>query len=335
MPTLDIFDDPAFGVTSLTAAINEHVEGQEIPNDPFTDLFRPGEEGITTTSIVIESEGDLVRLIEAKDRGAPGQVVTGTKRTLRAVAAVHLPTTAAIMADEVQGVRAFGSMTEVASIQSLVSKRLAAMRKSIDATLFWHRLGAIKGQVLDADAQTVLLDLHKWMEVEKQVHAIKLGAAGTDVRQAVVDAKRKSETVLGTSMIQGYRTICGRNFFDKLVAHQKVVASYERWQDGAFARGDQRKGFMFADVEWREFYGKVGPVEFIDPDKAYLVPVGVQGLFLTRFCPANYMETVNTLGLPYYAKQERMKFDKGIDMEGQSNPITLCTKPRAIIELTL
>jgi len=46
------------------------------------------------------------------------------------------------------------------------------------------------------------------------------------------------------------------------------------------------------------------------------------------------METVNTLGVPYYAKQEPRRMGKGIDLEAQSNPITLCTKPRAIIKLT-
>jgi hypothetical protein len=46
------------------------------------------------------------------------------------------------------------------------------------------------------------------------------------------------------------------------------------------------------------------------------------------------METVNTIGLPYYAKQERIPFDKGVQLELQSNPLHICTKPRAIIKLT-
>ena len=46
------------------------------------------------------------------------------------------------------------------------------------------------------------------------------------------------------------------------------------------------------------------------------------------------METVNTLGLPYYAKQEVMKFNKGVEIETQSNPICLNTLPEAVIKLT-
>jgi hypothetical protein len=46
------------------------------------------------------------------------------------------------------------------------------------------------------------------------------------------------------------------------------------------------------------------------------------------------METVNTIGLPYYAKQEELRMGKGIDLESQSNPISICTRPRAVIKLT-
>jgi len=61
-----------------------------------------------------------------------------------------------------------------------------------------------------------------------------------------------------------------------------------------------------------------------------MVPEGKPGLFLTRFAPANYNETVNTKGLPYYVKSKAKDFDKGVDMEGQSNPMNLCTSPLAV-----
>ena len=56
--------------------------------------------------------------------------------------------------------------------------------------------------------------------------------------------------------------------------------------------------------------------------------------FITRYAPADYMETVNTIGLPLYAKQELMRMNKGVELEAQSNPLNLRTKPRAVIKLT-
>jgi hypothetical protein len=47
------------------------------------------------------------------------------------------------------------------------------------------------------------------------------------------------------------------------------------------------------------------------------------------------METVNTLGIPYYSRSETLPFGKGVAGEAQSNPLHLCTRPRALIRLKL
>ncbi|MEP3300783.1 MAG: major capsid protein, partial [Roseibium sp.] len=66
-----------------------------------------------------------------------------------------------------------------------------------------------------------------------------------------------------------------------------------------------------------------------------VTPYGVPGLFITRFAPADYIETVNTPGLPRYMKQIVKTNGKGVDIELQSNPISLCTQPGALRRLTL
>ena len=88
-----------------------------------------------------------------------------------------------------------------------------------------------------------------------------------------------------------------------------------------------------AGVSFEEYHGSVGGIDFIPDGQAYAIPMGVPGLFTTDFAPADYMETVNTQGLPYYAKQELMRMGKGVELESQSNPITLCTRPEAVIKL--
>jgi hypothetical protein len=59
---------------------------------------------------------------------------------------------------------------------------------------------------------------------------------------------------------------------------------------------------------------------------------GVPDLFITRFAPADYVETVNTIGLPRYAKQIPMRNGKGIELEVQTNPINLCTQPGVLLK---
>lgn len=331
MPTLDIFNDDAFSVHSLTKAINTVTEGQAVPTmlDP---LFT--EEGVSTTTISIEMENGELSLVADQPRGAPGQVVVGDKRTLIPFNALHLPVMGTVRADEVQNVRAFGTETEVQTVQALINKRLEKMRAKIDATIAYHRLGAVTGIIMDADGQKVLVNLFQKFGLQQQSQVMALGTGTTDVAQKIRDAMRKSEDNLaGATMITGWLGICGRGFYDAFVGHDKVKAAFDRWNDGQFLRDDMRKGFTFQEVVWKEYYGKVGNVQFIDTDEAYLIPITAEGIFSTTYSPADYMETVNTLGLPYYAAQERLDFNKGVQLEAQSNPLTICTRPRAVIKL--
>lgn len=330
MPTLDIFNDDAFSVTSLTKAINE------TPHQPsrIGELGLFSEEGITTTSLMIEKKGTTLALVPATQRGADGTPVHGDKSQMVSIGTTHLPQRATIGADEVQGVRAFGTESELETVQNVVNKRLAKMRRNLDATIEFQRIGAIKGQVLDADGTTVLLDLFNTFSVEQQTHNMVLNNTGTKVRNKAVEVKRKIESELGALTYRGIRVLCSSAFFDALVGHSAVEAAYDRWMNGEFLREDMRTGFPFGGMFWEEYRGKVGAIDFIGAGEAYAIPEGVPDLFVTNFAPANYMETANTLGLPYYAKQEAMRMNKGIDLEAQSNPISICTRPRTVVKLT-
>ena len=66
-------------------------------------------------------------------------------------------------------------------------------------------------------------------------------------------------------------------------------------------------------------------------DKAYFYPEGVEGLFEIYYAPADTFETVNTLGLPLYARaipdRER---DEWVRLEIESNPLPICTRPQVL-----
>ena len=330
MPSLDIFNNDAFSVATLTAAI------QESPYVPgrvgLLGLFES--EGITTTTVQIEKDGNTLSLVESKERGAPGVVVDGDKRQMIPFNTIHLPQSATIGADAIQNVRAFGSESETEAVQTVVNARLGKMRRNLDATIEHHKIGAIKGQIVDADGSTVLLNLFTAFGLTQQTKAMALGTSGTKVRTKCLEVLDMIEDELGAGSWTGVRVLCGRAFFKEFVEHANVKAAYERYMDGAALRDDVRGGFEFAGIVWEQYRGAVGSTKFVADDEAYAFPEGVPEMFITRYAPADYMETVNTNGLPYYAKQEPMAFNKGIALEAQSNPICICTRPRAVIKLT-
>ena len=326
---MDIFNDDAFSVVSLTKAIEDtpFVPGRVGQLGIFS------EEGVSTTSISIEKVGSTVSLVPAASRGSSGRPMGNDKRQMIPFTATHLPQRASILADEVQNLRAFGSETEVETAQRLMNRKLAKMRRDLDTTIEYQRIGAIKGSILDSDGATELLNLHTAFGTSVTSHNLVLGSAGTLVRNKVIEARRKMEAALGGLTYSGARVLCSASFFDALVGHSGVEAAFDRYMNGEFLREDQRGGFYFAGVFWEEYRGQVGATKFIADGEAWMVPEGVPDLFVTNYAPADYMETVNTLGQAYYAKQEPKDFNKGIDVETQSNPIHICTRPAVPVKL--
>ena len=325
---LDVFKSDAFSFTKLVSAINL------VPYQPtrLGSLGLFAAEGVSTLSVAIEMQNNVLTLVPTAARGVPGPSKTVEKRTVRDFRTVHLPQRVVVMADEVQGLRSFGSETEEVAAMAHLQKKMAVARRDLDITHEWQRMGALKGQVLDADLSVI----YNWFTefgVSQSTQNIALSVSTTKVLQAVVALKRTVEDKLGGVMMKGLRVLCSPEFFDAFTGHAAVIESY-KYQQSTFLRTDNRDGFEFGGVVWEEYRGTIGGNRFIAANKAYAVPEGVPELFKTFYSPAPYMETVNTNGLPFYMKQKSMDFDTGVEYQVQSNPLHMCTRPDGIVELT-
>jgi hypothetical protein len=235
----------------------------------------------------------------------------------------------------VQGVRAFGSETEVEAVSKIVMRKMEVMKANLDLTNEYHRIGALKGQVLDADGSTVLWDMYNLFGFTQDTVFFDLSNANADVKQKCIDLKRKVKVALGGRALQNVRVKVSPGFFDKLVGHKSVVAAWALWNNGQFGRTSQVDGdFEYCGVTFQIYEGGTSAGDFIADGMGYAYPTGVPRMFQTAYAPANYIETVNTNGLPYYVKQERMKFDVGVELFSQSNPIHLNTLPEAVIKVS-
>lgn len=331
MATLDIFQNDAFSVSTLRGVIND------IPRvaTPLGDSKLFNEYGISTTSMMIERQGSTLKLVPAAPRGGVRQPVTLGGRSMIPVASVHLPQSGSVLADEVQGIRAFGQETEVMQASALVKTKLTKMRAQLDLTIEYQRIGAIMGVIYDYDGTTPLLDLYNTFGMTQQTFFMNFASATSDIKQIAVNVKRAIQAKLGGRSFTKIRIKCSTTFFDALTSHATVKKAYELLNQNAYARDDQ-SGTAFEyprGVVWEEYAGGIGETYFIPSGKAYAYPEGVSGLFETAFAPADYMETVNTQGVPYYAKQEPLPMNKGIALESQSNPINLCTLPECVMQL--
>jgi hypothetical protein len=298
-------------------------------------LFR--EQGVSTTAVMIEEREGALTLVETTSRGAPAVQHVPNKRKARSLTVPHVALEDTILADEVQNVRAFGSENQLEGVQAVVNQRLAEMASKMDATLEHLRVGAIKGQILDADGSAVIYDLFTEFGVsqhsEIDFDLDNATPAPGAVKKKCHDIRRKIEDELGVVPYDHIHAMCGPDFFDDLITHPEVEKAYERWLDGAFLRQGQARGsFEYAGILFEEYRGRVGSVDFTDAAKAYFFPVGVPGLFRQYNAPADFVETANTIGLPRYAKQAvDQQFARWVMLHVQSNPLPICTRPRVLI----
>lgn len=330
MPMLNVFDTDAFGVVQLTDAINKikFVPGR------IGALGLFAEQGVATTSIAVEEKNGVLSLIAPSARGGPGTTLDKSKRSLLDIRVPHFEINDSIMAEEVQGVRAWGSETDVEMVMGKIADRGAIHSQSLEATQEYSRIGAVKGIVTYADASTLNLFTTFGVQAQTEVDfALDTAnpAAGV-VRKTCTQVERTIATALGGIPYLGLHAFCGDAFWDDLVAHSEVRESY-KYQEGAALRSGVAFGsFAFGNITWENYRGAVGPTAFVHTDKCHIFPVGVPGMFVTRYAPADYMETVNTIGQRLYQKQYVMPNGKGVNLDTQMNALNICTIPRALVQ---
>lgn len=336
MPGLDIYNNPAFAMQELTKSVNEmpFVPGQVAKLGIFEPI------PVTTTVITVENYKGTLALVPNTPRGGTNNYNKRDNRFVRFFNALHLPLTDRIYADEIQNIRAFGSMTDLQTGQNEINKRLRRMRSSIEATKEYNLIGAVKGIVLDSNGSTVIANLFTEFGITQTTVDFVLGTPGTEILTkctAVRDAIQTELGEVGTDDVEVV-ALCGATFFDRLITHATVKEAYKYYQtveqNANPLQQDRRyKGFKFGGITFMRYRGAVSGVNFVAASEAHFFPVNVPDIFAQAMAPADYTETVNTPGLPMYAKQAMdPMFQKFVEVEVQSNPFAFCTRPGALVK---
>lgn len=338
---LDIFNTDAFSVVRLTQAINDlkFVPGR------IGSLGLFGAESVDTTTISVEKKGDILKLVPPTPRGAPGSTMGKEKRDLRPLIVPHFEINDAIYAEEVQNVRAFGSDgSGLESVVRKVAQRQATMARSFAATEEHARIGAVKGIVTYADGSTLNLFTEFGVAAIADIDFDLDNASPAEgaLRKKCAGVTRTVQTELGGIGFTGLHAFCGDAFFDDLLSHNEVRETYKGWNEAQILResylGANRTEsygvFEFGGIVWENYRGAVGETSFIGTGDCHIFPIGVPDLFKTAYAPADYVETVNTMGERLYTRQYPMANGKGVHLDGQMNALQYCSRPRVLLKGT-
>jgi hypothetical protein len=330
---LNPFDQDAFSLYSLTSGINR------LPNkyDRLGQMGIFANRPVRSRTIFVEEKNGVLNLLQTQPPGAPGTMNKSSKRKIRSFVIPHIPHDDEILPAEYMGVREFGTEDQLMTLNRVMADHLQEMKDKHDITLEHLRCGALKGIILDADG-TEIYNLFTEFGITQKSIDFAFSADSTDVRAVCFNLSRHIEDNLQGEVMSYVHALCSPEFFDALTGHANVREAF-LYQQAATLRDDIRKRFEFGGIVWEEYRGKASDREgtsrlFIPANEAVAFPMGTMDTFETAIAPADFLETANTFGKPYYAKIEPRKFNRGVDIHTQSNPLPICKRPEVLVKLT-
>ncbi len=337
---LDIFNQDPFKAIALTDAV------QRNPYQPVglgnLNIFDPNP--IRTKQLAVEERQGKLVLIPFSERGAEGTQRSTEKRKMRYFDVPRLMHDDTVYAEELQGIREFGTESVLMQIESEVARRLSGptgLLASVEYTKEYLRLAAVQGLVLDPKDGSVLYNWFDEFQITQAAEQAFNLAAGTPNSLRVicnalirVMARKAQGAFTPTTRVMA---LCGDSFYDLFVNHPDVIRTFTSWSDARQIRdggqGAAFDSFDFAGITWMNYRGSDDNTTIkIADDKVKFFPVGAPGIFREANAPGETVDWVNTPGKPVYVlpifdMQRRMWWK----MEAYAYPLMICTRPEVLL----
>jgi hypothetical protein len=337
MNILDVLNGDAFSFTNMSRSI------EVLPYKPnrITRLGLFNDTPISTLTAMIERRDGVLSLIPPTPRGTMSAPVGTEKAKVRSFVVPHFQRPDGINADALSGARKFGTTDQTESVAEFLARRMLRHKNDLELTMESLKLGALKGVITYADSTTLNLFTEFGLTQEPTVFfdLVNASPAAGALREKCDDVSRRMAEVLGAGSFEYIHAFCGSGFMKKLVKHKDIIESAKAdsvaravllASAAPDTRTKQGKQIAIGDIIFEEYVGFSGGNPAVGAEACHMFPVGVPNLFDEYIAPADYVETVNTLGQRFYAKQERMRFDLGIELHVQSNVLPLCNRPEVL-----
>ncbi len=334
MAHMDIFNDDAFGLVSMTQAI------QKLPTVPsfLGGLGIFDEEGVDTNIVSIEQVGQTLQIIGTSQRGTAAPMAATDKRQMRNFNIPRVAKADQIFAAEIQGVRSFGTESDLETIVQKVAQKQLKLNREVQMTMEYHRLAAVQGILLDGKGGTLYNYFTEFgisQPTEIDFDLDNASPASGALKNVIQTARRAVLRALGESAVPGqvrFLWLCGDTFYDQLTAHPEVKDTYRNWEAAAALRGGVGRAFdtfSFGEMEFVNYRGSDdNSTVAISATQAKLVILGVPGLYRRFNGPGETMETVNTIGLPLYSMLVRdQQRNMYVQPEVYAYPLHVITRP--------
>lgn len=309
-----------------------------------------GQMGIFTTESVsthVVQFEEIVKdgaLIVDRIRGERSTVGRDASRKVHAFNVPHFPLADAIYPSDIQGIRAYGSPSEVETIDLVRARKMERIRQNHAWTLEYARAYAlVTGK---AYAPNGTIDQDWYVEFTGSTVPAATSFAFSDATTPILEKIEGmiaaiQDNASGTNFT-GVVALCGTNFFSKLINHATVKQAYMYYSStqeinrtaGRTSATAMHREFFYGSVRFVEMRDSYNGQRLIPVDQAVFVPTGTDS-FKTYFSPANRFFTVNTLGEEVYMFEQMNPAGTQWDIETESNFINALLRPMMVQRATV
>lgn len=336
-----------FSTLQLTMGINKRQNEYGLLNG--LGLF--AEEGITERHVKIETRNQTLSIIPTSPAGtpAPSDDDPDDRGVIPPIPTFRHAKKHTLLAEDLQGVREFGTEDMPEYPDTKMMSMLDKIQREHRQTKEFLRWQALKGNVYDVDGSKLLYNVYSLMgETQKEIDWDLTDDTKAD---PILDGNNElmdylEDEALG-EMITGVVKFCSPGYFDTLQKNKSFREAYKYFseQPGEINPNRQMvrqftyKGITYVrhrgTASYKKKDGTTVKHTFIPNNEAIAVPMGTYECFRTMFGPAEFLETVNTVGQEIYVKPKVMDYDMGIELMSLSHQLNLVTKPRLVVKCTI
>jgi len=222
------------------------------------------------------------------------------------------------------------------TIEASIAERLTSSWDDYTVLDEYNYVNAVLGKVRDG-LYTDKIDIYERLGATQKTFEMDFENADynptVDTRLIISYLSKALAGTISTRRV----AVCSGSFWDRLITNRFLIDTY-KYEGSAFLREQHLEGYSFLGIEWLIYDNetvddKGRGVKWLPDGDAYVIPYGVTDLFMNVNAPADTMPEITQEAKHRYSNYYLSSDRRTIKLESQTNTITFCTRPEAIIRL--
>ncbi len=314
-----------------------------VPNirTPLSDLNVFRSESISTTTVTFEQTFGTIGLIGDIHRGSGVLANQDETRKLHTYAVPYHKVIDYITQADVQSKRAYGSADMAETEAAVLERKMTRLKRSALMTAEYAKFYTLtQGKIWSPNGTVAHSSFYTDFGVTRKEVNFALTTSTTEVLAKIEEViAHIQDNALSGDVYTGVVALCSPEFFSALIAHPKIVASYQFYSSTQEPLRNRLGGnttlyreFVYGGCLFREIRDGVNASRFIPANEAYFMPMGTQDTFVSYVAPSSKLVFANTQGEEQYLFVYNDPKGEKKEVELEFSHVHLLRRPQVIVK---